>query len=214
MKLLVRTLTCLIAALVKPALPVEGASRCRFRVLPSDLDIKLHMNSGRFQQVMDVGRLDWLMRTGILRNAISKKRRLVLGGVMTQYVRDLRPFEPYVLSTRLLGWKSASFFLEHRFEDRRGMPVAVGIARAFMVSPAGVVPAPDVAREHGRCGSPELPPSVCAWQDAERRLRLFERSRRQRSRQECGAACERSAERLPHAAEAGDRASTYLGEMR
>jgi hypothetical protein len=42
-------------------------SRLRFTVLPNDLDASLHMNNGRYWTLMDLGRMDLLLRTGLWR---------------------------------------------------------------------------------------------------------------------------------------------------
>ena len=62
MKLLFRTVTSAARAMFRSNLPFEGVSRCRFCVAPTDLDINLHMNNGRFLQIMDIGRRDWMLR--------------------------------------------------------------------------------------------------------------------------------------------------------
>ena len=47
--------------------PVEAtvAVASRFRVLPHDIDINLHLNNGRYLQLIDLNRAEWLIRTGI-----------------------------------------------------------------------------------------------------------------------------------------------------
>ena len=46
------------------AIPTD-VSVLGLRVLPNDLDLSLHMNNGRYLTVMDLGRLDLILRSGL-----------------------------------------------------------------------------------------------------------------------------------------------------
>lgn len=171
MKLIPRLVVVAARAMIRPNLSVLQTSHCRFRVLPTDLDVNLHMNNGRFLQIMDVARIDWLLRTGTLQNALGQRRRLVLGGVMMRYVRELRVLQSYVVATRLVGWDRRFFYIEHRFETPDQRLVAVGIVRAAQCNGHGIVPAPDIAADHGQGSSPKLPDYIRSWNDADSDLR-------------------------------------------
>lgn len=171
MNLIVRLIKTIFLAILRPGLSVMGASKCTFTVLPNDLDINLHMNNGRYLQIMDLGRIDWLLRTGILQNALAHKRRLLLGGVTMRYLRELRVFEQYQVITHLVGWDARFFYIEHRFENKRGQLVALGAARAAMRSEGTHVLPRDVALDHGQYVSPDLPEYITAWNSVDHSLR-------------------------------------------
>ena len=44
----------------------SGTSCVELIVLPNDLDTNLHMNNGRYLTLMDLGRLDLFVRSGLL----------------------------------------------------------------------------------------------------------------------------------------------------
>ena len=171
MNLIVRLIRTIFVAIFRPGLSVMGASKCTFTVLPNDLDINLHMNNGRYLQIMDLGRIDWLLRTGILQNALAHKRRLLLGGVTMRYLRELRVFERYQVITHLVGWDARFFYIEHRFENKRGQLVALGAARAAMRSEGAQVSPREVALDHGQYISPDLPEYITAWNSVDHSLR-------------------------------------------
>jgi len=171
MKLIPRLVVVAARAMIRPNLSALESSHCNFRVLPTDLDINLHMNNGRFLQIMDLARIDWLLRTGILQNALCQHRRLVLGGVIVRYVRELRVLQRYTVATRLIGWDRRFFYIEHKFESPDGRVVAVGVVRAAQCTPDGVVPAADIAADHGQGSSPALPAYIQSWNDADMDLR-------------------------------------------
>ncbi|NRO95628.1 thioesterase [Paraburkholderia sp. NMBU_R16] len=173
MKLLARLAFVSIRAMLRPNLAALDASECHFRVLPTDLDVQLHMNNGRFLQIMDLGRIDLLLRNGVLQNAMSKGWRMLLSGVMIRYVHELRPFERYALRTRILGWDRRFFYIEHRFENSKGRLVALGTARAAIADRASrsLVPADHVAADHGHAKSPALPFFVRTWNESDSQMR-------------------------------------------
>lgn len=173
MKLLARLAFVSIRAMLRPNLAALDASECHFRVLPTDLDVQLHMNNGRFLQIMDLGRIDLLLRNGVLQNAMSKGWRMLLSGVMIRYVHELRPFEHYALRTRILGWDRRFFYIEHRFENSKGRLVALGTARAAIADRASrsLVPADHVAADHGQSKSPPLPFFVRTWNESDSQMR-------------------------------------------
>ena len=151
--------------MMRPNLATLGTSECYFRVLPSDLNLQRHMTNDRFLQVMELGRIDLLLRNGILQNAISKRWRLLESGAEIRYVRDLRPFEHFRLHTRIIGWDQRYFYIEHRVWNRVGRLVALGTVRTAVVDPRqrSIVAADHVAADHGHSKSPPLPSFIQTW---------------------------------------------------
>lgn len=82
MNLYLRMLILFIKFRWKPPLDLMDKSILKFYVLPNDLDINMHMNNGRFNSIMDLGRADIMLRTGLLQ-MIYKKNGLVLSA---QYI--------------------------------------------------------------------------------------------------------------------------------
>lgn len=109
-------------------------ARVGFRVLPNDLDTNLHMNNGRYAKIMDLGRLDFILRLG-LADAIRRNGWMpVLSGMQILFRREMRVFEAYTLESRLAGWVDTSVVFEQRFikKGADGAPVvaAIGLLRA------------------------------------------------------------------------------------
>ena len=136
----------------------------QFRVMPHDLDAFGHMNNGRYLQIMDVARMQWMLSAGVF--AVIRRQRWapVLGGGLVRYRQALRLWQPYRVRTELLGWEGQWFFLEHRFLDAAGRTAAVGVSRAGLRHAGRWVPAAQVA-DHVESGavSPALPSFVCDW---------------------------------------------------
>jgi acyl-CoA thioesterase FadM len=92
-----------------------GASRLAFRVWPHDLDLSLHMNNGRYLTIMDLGRLDILARSGLLREVFRHKWTPIASAITIRFRRELRPFQKFRLETRLVCWDAALVIMEQTF---------------------------------------------------------------------------------------------------
>ncbi|MEM9532156.1 MAG: thioesterase family protein [Pseudomonadota bacterium] len=121
------------------------AATTSFRVLPHDIDALGHLNNGGYFQIMDVARVDWMLRTGVLAAIRRHRWTPVLGGGVARFRFSLRLFQPYRVLTRLLSWDDRWFFLEHVFLDRSQRCVAAGVTRAAMRSAGAWVNAAQVA---------------------------------------------------------------------
>ncbi|MEM8981752.1 MAG: thioesterase family protein [Pseudomonadota bacterium] len=168
MNLYMRLLRVLLGGWFSPRLPHTSTVDSRFRVLPHDLDAFGHMNNGRYLQIMDVARLQWMLTTGVLAAIRQHRWAPVLGGGLVRFRHSLRFWQTYQVRTHLLGWQGQWFFLEHRFLDKTGRTVAVGVSRAGLRHAGRWVPACDVANSVApNASSPELPAYVANWLDIE-----------------------------------------------
>ena len=116
MNLWLRLFWLLITAPFRPALVLpDQTSVLTFRVLPNDLDPSLHMNNGRYLAIMDLGRIDLLIRSGIGRAVWRNKWTPVANAAIVRFRRELRLFERYRLETRTLAWFENAVIIEQTF---------------------------------------------------------------------------------------------------
>lgn len=174
MNLIFRMARILLAALLGRRLggPL-AASVVRFRVLPNDLDINLHMNNGRYLTLMDLGRADLMIRTGLLGPMLRRRWMPVLGGASVRYRRPLGPFETFVLRTRVLCWDAKWLFIEHRVEKPDGHLACHAVVKGLFLAPGGArIPPSEILAVLGQdLVSPPMPAGVAAWLESERGLR-------------------------------------------
>ncbi len=114
MNLYLRLLILLIKFRWKPKLDLMGKSILKFRVLPNDLDINMHMNNGRFNSIMDLGRVDIMLRTGLLQMITKKRWFGVVGSIHTRFRRPLKLFQHYELHSQIIYWDDKWSWLEHK----------------------------------------------------------------------------------------------------
>lgn len=174
MNLYVRLLLTLLSGFLGDRLHHEQAARTCFRVLPHDLDAFGHMNNGRYLQIMDVARIDWMLRTGVAAAIRRNRWAPVLGGGFIRFRHSLRLLQRYEVRTRLLGWDDRWFYHEHVFADRRERCIAVGVTRAALRSQGDWVPAcAVVATVQPGAESPAVPDFLARWVGLEEEMFRF-----------------------------------------
>lgn len=116
-------------------------------------------------QIIDVNRMEYLLRTGIAQAILAHRWKPILGSTAIQFRRELRLWEQAVASARLLGWDERWVYLEHRIATLAGRPVAIAMAKAGFRSHGSWVPV-----ETLRAALPhDLPPIQLPVQVEERR---------------------------------------------
>ena len=93
----------------------EGASAVIFHVWPHDFDISIHMNNGRYLTLMDLGRTDFMIRSGLWRDVWRNKWTPIASAVTIRFRRELRPFQKFRLDTRLVAWDTILVVMEQTF---------------------------------------------------------------------------------------------------
>lgn len=113
-----------------------GPCRTPFRVWPTDLDVFRHMNNGLYLTIMDLARLDLMLRSGFWARVKAAGWYPVVVAETVQFRRSLNLFESFEIETRVLGWDDKAVLLEQQFW-RRGEVVAHALVRARFLKLAG-----------------------------------------------------------------------------
>jgi acyl-CoA thioesterase FadM len=147
-------------------------SRLTFIVSPTDLDIFRHMNNGVYFSIMDLGRVDMLVRSGLLDAIRSSGHGVTVAAETLRFRRSLTLFQRYRLETRLLGWDEKALVIEQRFfswsRPKETWEVAAeGVVRARLVAKDGAQPSTSFLRDFGPEYemSPALPSYVAEWNE-------------------------------------------------
>lgn len=171
MNLWLRLIKVVLRALFARRIGILDTSRITLRVWPNDLDFNGHVNNGRFLTLADLGRVDYMLRTGAL--GIARKHRAlpIVADAMAKFRRDLRPFQRFTLESRVVGWDEKWTFLEHRFiVDERviGVVVIKGVFR----NRHGTLPPDLLLKELGQPGdaAPALPAWLLDWHQGSNHL--------------------------------------------
>ena len=158
----------LTAAKFKKKLKFNGISEIKLRIWPNDIDVYPEMNNGRHLTLMDLGRYDLALRSGMLRTAKKNKWKFVVAGGSIRFRRRLPPFRSFQLKSRLSGWdKRWFYFIQETLRNRKVCSQAV--IRAGIRDKQGLVPAEKVVKIFGESESIRLniPDWVMEWIKAE-----------------------------------------------
>jgi acyl-CoA thioesterase FadM len=169
MNLFLRLLWLRLTARFRPPCDILGPCRTSFRVWPTDLDLLRHVNNGVYLSLMDLGRVDLLLRSGVFAKVTARGWYPVIAAETIQFRRSLTLFQPFVIETRVVGWVDASIFLEQRFArpGGEGETIALAVIRGrFLMKTGGTVPMSELMALSGRDEpSPEIPEWVRRWND-------------------------------------------------
>lgn len=170
MKLRLRLLLLIIASFFRERLSLTNENILNLRVLPNDVDIT-KVSSDRYLPLMDLGRVNIVLRAGILM-AMFRKRWIPLARVATiRYRYPLKLFQKYQLRSRIIYWDNEWIWTKHQFE-RNGRTIAIGITKVTFLGPNGIVPNAEVVVEYGQPAvSPPLPKLVADLQNIEEQIR-------------------------------------------
>ena len=79
-----------IATIGASRIGLLDTTRVRMRIWPNDLDFNLHVNNGRYLTLADIGRVDWFLRSGVLKLARERKALPVVGDAIAKFRRELK----------------------------------------------------------------------------------------------------------------------------
>lgn len=148
MNLWLRMLWMLIRWPFSGSLDILSVSRVAMRVWPTDLDLNLHMNNGRFLTLMDLGRFDLMMRNRMVGAMLRNRWQPVVGEATIRFLKPLGPGQRFTLETRIVGWEGKWFWLEQRFMVGDEV-AAMGRVKAVLLKNRRSVPSEQVLASIG-----------------------------------------------------------------
>ncbi len=138
MNLYLRLLVLAFRMIGLPRRGVLDDSCVHFHVLPTDCDVNLHMNNGRYLSFMDLGRVHLIVQIGLLRAIFRNRWRPVLAAAEINFIRQIAPFQAFDLLTRVVTWDDKYVYMEQRFESR-GELCAHAFVKGLFLGPEGRV---------------------------------------------------------------------------
>jgi len=107
-------LTRTLALAIRAQLGQDGrlVSRISRRVKLSEIDLNLHMNQASYAQMYELGRTDWLLRSGAWDRWRAQDVKPVLAEQRIIYRREMKPPQRYTIDTRAIGFDGRLLCLE------------------------------------------------------------------------------------------------------
>ena len=171
MNLFLRLCRIIIQAFFRAPLGFFNTSVLEFTVWLHDLDINRHMTNSRYLSLMDLGRTDLLIRSGLAKKVYQLKWSPVLGAATIRWRKALNLFDRCQLHTRTLGWDEKWIYIEQRVTCK-GFVHAIAVVKGLFVSHDGSVPIQRVVDLiNPGVQSPELPYAIKLWFEMEEEMR-------------------------------------------
>ncbi|SDI37763.1 acyl-CoA thioester hydrolase, YbgC/YbaW family [Arthrobacter subterraneus] len=114
MHLILRTLWTLFASRRRPKLSVWDSASLPLRVQLTDIDIAMHVNNGMYLALMDLGRFDLMIRSGVWRIMRRRGWTPVVNAETITFRKSLQLGQRYTIETRILGFDERAIFFEQR----------------------------------------------------------------------------------------------------
>ena len=137
--MLLRTLLMMITSRRKPLKDFREVGRVRMRVMPGDLDLLGHVNNGIYLSLMDLGRMDLMIRSGKWKQLNRLGWYPVAASVSITYRRSLRLWERYTLETKVIGFDDKAMYVEQRFVRDNEVYVDAIMRARFLKKSGGTV---------------------------------------------------------------------------
>jgi acyl-CoA thioesterase FadM len=179
MNLYFRLLYVLIASFFKSKTKdIFQTYHLSFRVLPNDMDVNGHMNNGRYATLMDLGRIDMVLRNGLMKVMHKNKCVPVLASLQMRFRLPLFLWQRYDLQTKVICWDEKWVFMEQRFiittGKKKGAVAAIGLLKGsfYDTKAKQTVPTQDLLEIIGvQDKSPAFPDHIQKWIRAEESLK-------------------------------------------
>lgn len=124
-------------------------SRIARRVRLSEIDLNGHMNQAAYAQVLELGRMDWVIRSGAWAALRGERINPVVAEQRILYRRELGPGQRYTIDTRAVALEGRLLAFEsYLLVDARVHTKAQ--AKLIFVGADGVLPASTVERHCAR----------------------------------------------------------------
>lgn len=145
------------------SLDLAQTSEVMVRCSLTDLDPMLEMNNGRVLTVYDIGRTDFIIRTGLGRLLLKQRWGMVVAGSTIQYRKRIRLLDKITIRTHIVGIDERWIYLEHSMWVK-GKPCSSMLLRTGVTEGGRVVDTARVLEGLGRADL-KLPPTgyVAEW---------------------------------------------------
>lgn len=137
-----------------------------FRVVPSDLDVLGHMNNGKYLSLMDLGRMDLMLRSGFWAKVRAHGWYPVVAGQTITYRKSLNLAQRFELRTAVLGFDDRWIFMEQTFTSGDVVYAHAVVRARFLKQSGGSVSHDEIAELAGGYPDLNLPEWLHGWTEA------------------------------------------------
>lgn len=166
MHLILRTVLMLFRSARRTPLTIWDSSSLPMRVLPTDVDIAVHVNNGMYFSLMDLGRFDLMVRSGVWKRMRRRGWSPVAAGETIAFRKSLQLWQRYTIETRIIGMDAKAIYFEQRMVSDGDIYARAYIATR-LVTKGRPVSQEEILEEFGQPPAGlELPEWIHEWRIA------------------------------------------------
>lgn len=145
-------------------IPPRSVGRVRLTTLPTDIDLLMHMNNGRYASLFDLGRFDLLIRTGLWDAMAERDWYAVVASETVTFRKSLQLWQRFTVESRLYGHDDKAVYQIHRAVVGGEVYAEMIVRARFLRKSGGVVNTEELFAALGRPDDlPPLPDWVADW---------------------------------------------------
>lgn len=157
-----RTFYTLQKAKYRPRLEWNEVGLMHMAVHLTDLDIYGEMNNARYLNVMEMGRWDIGVRTGLMEVMRKQKWIFTVAGCSIRYRKRLTALKKFELHTQIAAMDDRWLYMRQDI-FRNGIQHTGALFRSAVVSDTGIVPPQKIFEEMDIPWKPLMPDWVLDW---------------------------------------------------
>ncbi len=138
----IRLLAAILKAKFKRKINVSDTVALPFRVWITDIDVSV-MNHAALMTIMEVGRVDFMVRTNFLKLANKKKWFFPSQAISVQFYRPLKMFQKADLHTRISFIDEKWIYMEQKI-IRKGKDIAACLVKSTIKKGKETVPTSEI----------------------------------------------------------------------
>lgn len=146
-------------------------SKTSFRVFPTDIDIIGHMNNGRYLSYMDLGRINFMIRSDMFAKLNAESIYPVIASETVRFKKSIKLFQKFDLTTKILGWDDKFIYMKHRCMVNGEIYTIALVKAAFLrKNNKGLIDTKELMKaiQLLNIQSPPLPLYVTNWNESDR----------------------------------------------
>lgn len=140
-------LLAMFTAKFRSRIKATETTRVDFRVWITDIDVTV-MNHAAMMTVFEMGRIDYMVRTGFFKVATQNKWYFPNQAITVQFYRPLKMFQKAEVYTRMSFVDEKLFYVEQKIM-RKGKPMAACFANGMAKNGRETVPTADIIKALG-----------------------------------------------------------------
>lgn len=117
--------------------------------MPTDIDLLMHMNNGKYLSILDIARFAYTVRTGLYRTMQENDWYTVVGAQTITYRKSLNPWQKFTVETKLIAFDERAAYMEQRFVRGGEIYARAYIQGRFLKKSGGTVSIAELAAVTG-----------------------------------------------------------------